>query len=477
MHSSAKIEAFVRIDGFILLIERHQDRLRLGFADEHDRNELLSYFASAIYNQELAENLAQFKRINESSVLWYYPYQPEQFAQLSMVVEFNRVAQDYEFTRGHKIDEPVWTYKFAPTMLHSTFIAHSTAQKVIAVSKAISEGRCEYPEGAEVYDEDQWMMKFDPAAHKGLLLPSILRRLEDVAVRYVQLFENNGCEYSPGNAEFWRREVFKELESQKLVDCDILPVVFQQLKKYPALSRCVNTAEYLRGYLDLAEKGQKVRDCPVSLDWMMFDPYIPEGIETWDALHHALDCVAAAKLESPRTLATEIGGQRYRLLTGWDNGQVKLLHAIAPEPQNVSFKDVYRPTYLELLEWAALDRNGSPAMEWDLVVNWEDYFDFLPDFAVDSTLPGADYFLHCIYCYLAGLRRHEPRKMLTLAESLSKHADPTIRRIGERTRALESGEMQFIADDWFSGGFLRKDRAEENAKASAKKRRSHSSRT
>jgi len=472
MPSSTKIEAYIRIDGFVLLIERHQDRLRLGFADEHDRNELLSYFASAIHNHELAENLALFKRINESGVLWYYPYQPTELAQLSMVVEFNRIAQDYEFSRGHKIDEPVWTYKFAPTMLHSAFIAHSTAQKIIAISKAVSEGSREFPEGVEVYDEDQWMMKFDPEAQKGLLLPSILRRLEDVAVRYVQLFEKNSREYSPDTAEFWRREIFKELESQKLVDCDIPPVVFQQLKKYPALSRCVNTAEYLRGYLDLAEKGQKTRDCPLSLDWMMFDPYFPEGVETWDALSHALAVVAAANLESPRTLATEIGGEPYRLVTGWDHGQIKLLHAVALDARSVSFHDVYRPTFLELLEWAALERNGSPAMEWDLVVNWEDYFDFLPDLATDASLPGGEYFLHCIYCYLAGLQRHEPRKMLALAESLSKHAEPVIRRISERTRALQSGEIQFNADDWFSAGFIRKDRAAGPAQASAKNRRS-----
>ena len=88
----------------------------------------------------------------------------------------------------------------------------------------------------------------------------------------------------------------------------------------------------------------------------------------------------------------------------------------------------------------------------------------------DPTLPAADYLRHCIYCHLAGLRKHEPRKMLGFADSLLKHPDPAIQRIGERTHALVSGELEFVYDDWCSGGFNRKDHAELEGKPRRRKR-------
>ena len=193
---------------------------------------------------------------------------------------------------------------------------------------------------------------------------------------------------------------------------------------------------------------------------MVFNPDFPEEVGFWDGLHICLEAVEAAKLERPRSLPIEIGGQLYRLVTGWDNGRVKLLHALELNPNGVNFKDVYNPSYLELLEWASLPRNGSPAMEWDVVVNWDDWIGTLADLASDPSLPEADYLRHCIYCHLAGLRKHEPQKMLGFANSLLKHPDAAIQRIGERTHALASGELEFVYNDWCSGGFNRKDHAE-----------------
>lgn len=454
-------EHYLRIDGFVLCLERKNDKLELGFADEHDRNELLRYFASAIHNIELAQNLNNFARINHDGVLWYYPIQPDQFQNLSMVVEFSRVRQDYEHTRGMRLDEPVWTYKFVPTMMHSTYIADGTLRKLIEVSKMVAEGRTVFPDGVEVYGIDDWAQKFDRAWKKGLLLPSTLQRLEAPARRYVQLFEKNGRDYTPDDAEFWRRETFVVLEKENLVNCEVSPMIFEQLKKSYELSRCVNAAEYLRGYLDLAEKGIRIQDCTLSLDWMMFEPYFPDGVDEWDGLHHCLKVVEDANLDFPRTLPTEIAGHPYRILTGWDHGRVKLLHALPIDPTNTSFKDVYQPSYLELVEWASCPRGGAPAMEWDITVDWGPRMHWLADLASDASLPEADYLLHCLYCYLAGLRQHERRKMVDCADSLSKHSHAPIRRLAQRVRALDSGELRFVYDDWFSRGFLRRDEAEQ----------------
>ncbi|HRI72199.1 MAG TPA: hypothetical protein PK156_48530 [Polyangium sp.] len=462
-------EHYLRIDGFVLCVDRHNNKLELGFADEHDRNELLRYFASAIHNHELAENLKNFTRINESGVLWYYPIKPEEFARLSMVVEFSRVRQDYEHTRGTRIDEPVWTYNFVPTMLHSTYIADSTLRKLIEVSKMVAEGRTDFPDGVEVYSIDDWALKFDRTWKKGLLLPSILQRLDEPARRYAALFEKSGRDYSPDQAEFWRREVCVVLEQEHLMNCEVSPMIFEQLGKFLPLSRCVNAAEYLRSYLDLGEKGIRIQDCLVSLDWVMFEPYFPDGVDDWDGLHHCLKVMQDAKLEVPRTLPTEIAGEPYRILTGWDHGHVKLLHALPIATQNMFFKDVYLPSYLELVEWASFSRGGAPAMEWDIVVNWDERLDWLADLASDTSLPEAEYLHHCLYCHLAGLRQHEPRKMLDLASGLAKHHNPAIRRIAERTRALASGEMGFVYDDWFSRGFLRQD-AVDQVRASKRKK-------
>lgn len=455
-------EQYLRIDGFVLCLEREGNKLVLGFADEHDRNEMLRYMTSAIHNRELATNLQNFAKINESGVLWYYPIPPAEFQRLAMVVEFSRMRQDYEHIRGVLLDEPVWTYKFVPTMMHSTYIADSTLRKLIAVSQMVSEGQTVFPDGVEVYSIDDWAMKFDRTWKKGLLLPSILGRLDEPARRYAGLFEKNERDYSPDDAEFWRRELFVALEKESLMNCDVSPMIFEQIKKRPALSRCVNAVEYLRGYLDLDEKGLRIQDCPLSLDWMMFEPYFPEGVDDWDGLHHCLKVVEDAKLEAPRTLPTEIAGQPYRILTGWDHGRVKLLHALPLDPANMYFKDVYQPSYLELVEWASCSRGGSPAMEWDITVNWEPRMHWLADLASDASLPEAEYLLHCLYCHLAGLRRHEPRKMVALAKGLSKHDNAAIRRLAERVRALDAGELTFVNDDWFSYGFLRKDAAAED---------------
>lgn len=457
-------ECIVRIDGFVLRVEREGQRLRLVPADDHDRNELLRYFASALTNPELQTNLLQLRPERSAPVLWYYPIEPSEFAQSASTVEFKRVLEDYQHTRGVGCQEPVWTYKFVPTMRLSTFMAHSTVLKLLEVARAIAANHTQFPQGVEVYSEDDWAIKFDHAQQKGLLMPSLLNELEKAAYRYSALFDKGARDYTPDEAEFWRGDLLKQLENANLINCTVPPVIFEQLKKYSHLSRAVNTAEYLRSYLDLEAQNIRIQDCPLSLDFMVFDPDFPNEVGFWDGLHLCLETVEAAKLERPCSLPIEIGGQPYRLLTGWDNGRIKLLHALELNPNLVNFKDVYKPSYLELLEWASLPRNGSPAMEWDVVVNWDDWIITLADLASDPSLPEADYLRHCIYCHLAGLRKHEPCKMLGLADSLLKHPDAAIQRIGERTQALASGELAFVYDDWCSGGFNRKDHAELKGK-------------
>lgn len=461
---SAPVCCFVRIDGFVLRVEREGQRLRLVPSDEHDRNELLRYLASALTNPELMRNLLDLKSERSTPVLWYYPIQPGEFAKWTSTVEFQRVRADYEHCRGAALAEPVWTYKFVPTMQLSAFVAHSSVLRLLKVSEAVAAGHTEFAEGVEVYSEDEWANQFDHARQKGLLMPSLLNELEQSARRYAALFDDGARDYTPDEAEFWRGELLKKLANARLINCTIAPTIFAQLGKHPHLGRVVNTAEYLRSHLDLGAQKVPIQDCPVSLDFMMFDPDFPKDLSLWDGLHFCLSTVEAARLDQPRSLPMEIGRQQYRLVTGWDNGRIKLLHAIELNSELVIFKDVYKATYLELLAWASLARDGSPAMEWDVVVNWDDWIGTLADFSADPTLPEADYLRHCIYCHLAGLRVHERRKMLDIADGMLKHADAAVRRIGERTHALASGKLDFVYNDWCSGGFNRKDRAERQGK-------------
>jgi hypothetical protein len=460
------IECYLRIDGFLLLLERQHQTLHFRQADDHDRFEMLRYFSSATDNPELKTNLEQLKSERSTGVLWYFPILPSEFSSVENP-EFIRMREDYERTRRQLLEEIVWTYKFVPTMQNSTFMAHSTVLRLLETAQIVSEARTDFPIGVEVLTEDAYELEFGLVSQTGLL-PSVLNVLEADAERYVELFLNHGRLFTPNEAQFWRENILSKLEQHNLIDCDIIPVIFKQLKKYPNLNRCVLATEYFRMYMDFTISGAKIKDCPLALDWMMFDPDFPTDFEmdSWDFLQHCLSVFEAAKLEYPYTLQTEIQGQQYRLITGFDAGRIKLLTVLEPKAMSQFFVDPFKPSYLEIADWFSYAGRNDPAMNWDLVMQWDGLLDELTDLAADPNLPDADYLLHCLYCYVAASRG---TGLGGYAPFFLHHPSPRIKRLGQRCLAVANGELEFVYHDWCGWGFVSTEQTIQSKKVTGKR--------
>ncbi len=460
-------EGYLRIDGFWLLLERQHQTLHLRQHDDHERHEMLRYFISAVQNLELAQNLEQLKSERSTTVLWYYPIEDYPSA-----TEFIRMRGDFERTRGQPLEEQVWRYKFVPTMQDSTFMAHSTVLKLLEVARLVADNRTDFPSGVEVYTEDQYELEFGVAKQTGFL-PSVLNALESDAGRYVELFEHHGRLFTPSEAQFWRENILAKLETHKLINCEISKVIFGQLKKYPNLNRVVLAAEYFATYMDFTVTGAKIQDCTLALDWMMFDPDYPTEFEmdSWDFLRHCLSVFEAAKLEYPYTLQTAIKGQQYRLITGWEHGRIKLLTVLEPKAISSFFQDPYKPAYLEMADWFSYAGRSEPAMNWDLVMQWGNLLDELTDLAADPNLPDADYLLHCLYCHVSTSRGSASRDtgLGGFVAYFLRHPSPRIKRLGERCRAVASGELEFEYGDWCGWGFVKQEQPEPIKKTKGKR--------
>jgi hypothetical protein len=459
-------EGYMLFDGFWLRLERQHQTLHLRVLDnpdlfEHDRNEMLHYFMGAPSNPELLENLTNRTKCNHSGVLWYAPITLEDWDGFSSNKQFLRMQADFEQHRQHGLEEMVWTFKFVPTMQDSTFMAHSTVLTLLEIIQLVSEARTDFPSGVEVFNEDQYELSFGMAQQTGLL-PSLLNDLESDAQRYAELFEQGGRLFTPNEAEFWRENILGKLEKHNLINCEISRQIFVQLKKYPNLNRVVLAAEYFAEYMDFTSSGQKIQDCVLALDWMMFDPDFPSDFEmdSWDFLQHCITVFEAAKLEYPYTLQTELSGQQYRLITGFDGGRIKLLTVLEPKTTSSFFVDPYKPSYLELVDWFSYAGRYDPAMNWDLVMQWDGLLEELTDLAADPNLPDADYLLHCLYCHVSLARGAGASGFLGYGRSFERHPSPRIQRLSARCWAVGRGELEFVYADWCGYGFVQQENAQ-----------------
>lgn len=466
------IEGYLCIDGFWLMLERQHQTLHLRQHDDHERHEMLRYFASAVQNPELRHKLEHGLSERSTAELWYYPLEPANYSSVENAQEFIRMREDYQCSRGQPLEEKVWTYKFVPTMQNSTFMAHSTLLKLLEVAERVAQASSDFPSGVTFYNEDQYALEFGVAKQTGLL-PSVLNALEADAQRYVELFENDGQLFTPGEAQFWRENILGKLETHNLINQEIPKIVAEQLRKYSNLNRVVLAAEYFAMYMDFTVMGAKIQDCALALDWFMFDPEYPSDFQMdfWEFLQHCLGVFEAAKLEYPYTLQTTINGQQYRLITGWDNGRIKILNVLEPKETVIYFQDPYKPSYLEIANYFSYLGRGEPAMNWDLVVQWEGMFDELTDFAADPNLPDADYLLHCLYCHVAASRGSASgnTSLGGYVAYFLRHPSPRIQRLGERCQAVASGWLELEYSDWCGWGFVKQEQPKSVKKTKGKR--------
>ncbi|MBD2303692.1 hypothetical protein [Nostoc sp. FACHB-190] len=97
------------------------------------------------------------------------------------------------------------------------------------------------------------------------------------------------------------------------------------------MKRCVDEAEFLWIVGDMP-----IQEFDLSLDWMVFDPLYPDGMDYADfrdtpkesLRERALAVFRTAQLEQPDTLRMAIHGNQYQLVTGWEGGRIKLLNSI-----------------------------------------------------------------------------------------------------------------------------------------------------
>jgi hypothetical protein len=140
----------------------------------------------------------------------------------------------------------------------------------------------------------------------------------------MQFFANQGHLYQPSLVEPYRTKLLEELDAVGLLNCEIPDSVYYQLGcTYPHLRRCIDEAEFLWIVGDMP-----IQEFDVSLDWMIFDPLYPKGIDYVEFRDRALAAFRTAQLEQPDTLLLEINGNQYQLVTGWEGGRIKLLNSI-----------------------------------------------------------------------------------------------------------------------------------------------------
>ncbi|AFZ01663.1 hypothetical protein [Calothrix sp. PCC 6303] len=234
----------------------------------------------------------------------------------------------------------------------------------------------------------------------------VLQKLENIAKDYIHYFTYQARYYQPMVVIWSRDELLKGLDALDLLNCEIDRLIFEQISQnYPHLSQCVHAAEFLW----YAHPDISIQESDVSLDWMMFSLF---GLIDDEIRERCLEIVRAAKLNQPRTLLAELQGQQYRLITDWDNEQIKLMTAVPlnvdrnPFMRETTPQNQYAPTYLELVTRASC--NSLP-MNWDILVDWGalGLLEELEDLSTDPSLPGAEYLKYCLeqYYFLLKLRR------------------------------------------------------------------------
>jgi hypothetical protein len=201
-------------------------------------------------------------------------------------------------TNGKSFDEPIW--RWVPGSYYPDhYMAHSTVLKIVQVARSQVESQ-QVPTiaGVEGLSEQQWTARFDPRgnnppsgnkfstmrnAETSLLIPPILRDLENAADRYLQLFDDNGRLYTPTQATYLRQELLNKLGQAQLIDREISTEVFEKLAPYPRLYRCVTV---LPDQIEIQLLESIANRLPQNPSDLFVDPYNPSYLEllTWASL-------------------------------------------------------------------------------------------------------------------------------------------------------------------------------------------------
>ncbi|MBW4675002.1 MAG: hypothetical protein KME52_13525 [Desmonostoc geniculatum HA4340-LM1] len=317
-------KTFVLIDGYTLAIAQSDSAVL--FSGCHSRKAITRYDETrveSIHNQ-LHQAFVSGQEFGNGVIY----FQLRSILEYDVAIEgseFQQEIERYQQRTGYPPTEPFWyvSQNFAGWDGCGHYIPQSSTNKIIQVTQQIKAGELNFPEGVQLFSEDGWDLRFGWAEVTGFV-PSVLRKLETIAADYMQFFANQGHLYQPSLVESYRTKLLQELDAVGLLNCEIPESVYSQLMgTYPHLRRCVDEAEFLWMVGDMP-----IQEFDLSLDWMVFDPLYPDGMDYAEFRDRALAVFRTAQLEQPETLRMAIHDNQYQLVTGWEGGRIKLLNSI-----------------------------------------------------------------------------------------------------------------------------------------------------
>ncbi len=305
---------FILIDGYTLVIDQKDNQIE--FSGRHSRQYCSAYNDSNLIrflaNQTLDSHIYPdfWHCLNQhKSYLGFdtSPYDGRDEELLPIAIADADQYQDWSLwelidslikTHGKSFDELIW--RWVPGSYYPDYyMVHRTVLKIVQVARSWVENQ-QVPAivGVEVLSESQWTARFAPKgnnppsfnkfsamrdAETSLLIPPILRDLENVADRYLQLFDDNARLYTPTKATYLRQELLNKLGQAKLIDREISADLLERLSSYPRLQRCViDSPSQIESQLHMS---LSIRS-PCNPADLFIDPYHPSYLElfTWASL-------------------------------------------------------------------------------------------------------------------------------------------------------------------------------------------------
>jgi hypothetical protein len=496
MRKSQKQQYFILIDGYTLIVEKTGHAI--AFFGRHSRQScsvyndswLIEFLANQTLDSQVYENFWRcLNQIEPYHAVDQEPYRPLSQELLPITIADADDYKDWSLWElveyrtkadGGYFHEPIWHW-VPGSYFPDHYMAHSAVIKIVQVARSWVESQ-QIPEmvGVEVLSRKQWVDRFDAlgsnpySARKfsasqddptSLLIPPILRHLEETAGLYLELFADNARFYDPIKASYLRQELLNRLGIAKLIDRDITTEILAQLAEYPSLKHCVIMGDRLCQKMNCQSQDLRIQQVALSLDWMLFEVIYPHREERFPEI--CLQAFLAANLPSPSTfshvypatLCLNMDGQNYRLVTSEEfapAAKFKLVAAIlVRSPQNPAdlFADANHPSYLELLAWASLPDCPPPMEMWGLAIDWTGREWQLAALGSDRSLPQATKLLGYLSCHLANLwcAGNQVAFNVALAALNPNAHSPELQELRSRCLLLRSGELKFNYAEWCEG--------------------------
>jgi hypothetical protein len=369
----------------------------------------------------------------------------------------------WELVHRHAESSEQMIWRWVPGDYHPDYyMQHSTVLKIVQVARSWVEHQ-QIPSiaGVELIDEVQWQKRFNPSGSNppsnnkfsdvrstqtSLLIPPILRDLERRASEYLQLFADRARCYTPDAATYLRRELLHRFNLAGLSDRPLDQ--WEQLMDYPQLQRCLGLLDRLYQKMNYALKD--FGKSPLVLDWVLLEEIYPSVDDNVLLLG-----LQTLQQSTPLSLTLTVNDQMYRLLTVQEPtspSQIKLAGAIPlRSPQNPTelFADVYNPSYLELLAWAALPDYLPPIEQWHLAIDWAGREQDLVQLGSDGALPQAQQLVGYLVCHLGNLWAIGDRNAFDQVVQLLPQNTEVWQTLRSRCCLLRSGQLKFNYADWF----------------------------